>query len=128
MRSSNSILNDFMRLFLLIITVHSPLSPYPSLFLLLDRLQPKLGLQLSADARNFSLTREEDEDSAGRQSCMNFRSLFDGLRDIVWVRPPAEVDGDGMLARSDADDGRRGREKIFVLCKVAHAEGGRHDN
>ena len=35
---------------------------------------------------------------------MDFGGFLDCLRDVVRVRSPAEVDGDGMLARSNVDD------------------------
>ena len=36
---------------------------------------------------------------------MDFGGFLNCLRDVVRVCSPAEVDGDGVLARSDVDDG-----------------------
>ena len=59
---------------------------------------------------------------------MDFCCLFDSLSDIVGVRAPAEMDGNGMLAGSNTDDGWWTRKKCGVLGKVADSEGGRHNN
>lgn len=59
---------------------------------------------------------------------MDLGCLLDGFADVVRERPPVEVDSDGMLAGGDVDNRGRRREQSLVLCKVANAEGRRHDD
>jgi hypothetical protein len=59
---------------------------------------------------------------------MNLRSLLDSLADIVRGCTAVEVNRDRMLACSDIDEWRRRREQPLILCKVAYAKRGRHDD
>lgn len=93
-----------------------------------QRLRAIPRLQLPAHAGNLILTRQEDEDPAGREPRMDFASLLDRLRDVVGRCAPAEVHGDGMLARGNVDDRRGRREESLVLGEVRDAEGRRHDD
>lgn len=128
MRSSNITLDVLARFLVLGVTIHMSLSPHPSLFPLLDRFLAELGFQFAADTRYLGLACQENEDTPRWQLGMNFYRFLDGLGNIVWISSPAEVNRDGMLACSDADDRWRGRKQVFVLRKVADTEGGGHDN
>lgn len=85
-------------------------------------------VKLAAKTHDFTLACEEDENGTGWQTRVNLAHLLERLLHVIGLGAARKVNSHRVLASTNVDDGRWGREESRILSKVGHAQGGRHDD